>query len=139
MAQILHRAWRPSSRNSAHGHVSRDFVAQSHKVRECATMGQMGLADSESRVVQRAWAWMPGRCVVAFAATVAVFHHLPTLAGVLGIHDAVDLVTPFAVVGVALAALLSLRASPRALLLAFVGALLYVDGHGIHLAANSIR
>ncbi len=101
--------------------------------------GAVSLAEWESRAVRRARSWTPGRCAVAFAATVAVFHHLPTLAGVLGIHDAVDLVTPFAVVGAALAALLSLRASPRALLLAFVGALLYVDGHGIHLAANSIR
>jgi hypothetical protein len=67
-----------------------------------------------------------------------VFHHLPILAGPLGIHDAVDLVTPFAVVGAALATLLSLRAPPRALLLALVGAILYVDGHGIHLSANSI-
>jgi hypothetical protein len=99
----------------------------------------MSFAEWESRAVQRARSWAPGQCAVAFAAALAVFHHLPTLAGVLGIHDAVDLVTPFAVVGTALAALLSLRASPRALLLAFVGALLYVNGHGIHLSANSIR
>ncbi len=100
--------------------------------------GAVSLAEWESRAVRRARSWTPGRCAVAFAAAVAVFHHLPTLAGLIEIHDAVDLVTPFAVVGAALAALLSLRASPRALLLAFVGALLYVDGHGIHLSANSV-
>lgn len=100
--------------------------------------GAMSLAEWESRAVRQARSWTPGRCAVAFAAAVAVFHHLPTLAGTFEIHDATDLVTPFAVVGAALAALLSLRAPPRALLLAFVGAVLYVDGHGIHLSANSI-
>ena len=98
----------------------------------------MSLAEWESRAVERARSWTPERCAVVFAAAVAVFHHLPILAGPLGIHDAVDLVTPFAVVGAALATLLSLRAPPRALLLALVGAILYVDGHGIHLSANSI-
>jgi len=100
--------------------------------------GAMSLAEWESRAVERARSWTPERCAVVFAAAVAVFHHLPILAGPLGIHDAVDLVTPFAVVGAALATLLSLRAPPRALLLALVGAILYVDGHGIHLSANSI-
>ena len=98
----------------------------------------MSHAEWESRAVERARSWTPERCAVVFAAAVAVFHHLPILAGPLGIHDAVDLVTPFAVVGAALATLLSLRAPPRALLLALVGAILYVDGHGIHLSANSI-
>jgi hypothetical protein len=121
-----------------HGHVSRDFVALSHKLLEMRDDGSMSLAEWESRAVQRARSWTPGRCAVAFAAVVAVFHHLPLLAGPFGIHDATDLVTPFAVVGAALAALLSLRASPRALLVAFVGATLYVDGHGIHLSANSV-
>jgi hypothetical protein len=100
--------------------------------------GAMSHAEWESRAVERARSWTPERCAVAFVAAVAVFHHLPILAGSLGIHDAVDLVTPFVVVGAALATLLSLRAPPRALLLAFVGAILYVDGHGIHLSANSI-
>jgi len=92
----------------------------------------------EARAVRSGRAWTPERCVVGFVAAVAVFHHLPILAGAVGIHDAVDLITPFAVVGAALAALFSFHAPPRALLTAFVGAILYVDGHGIHLAANSI-
>jgi hypothetical protein len=65
-------------------------------------MGSMSLAEWESRAVQRARSWTPGRCAVAFVAAVAVFHHLPLLAGPFGIHDAT--VTPFAVVGAALAA-----------------------------------
>lgn len=98
----------------------------------------MSLAGWESWIVGRARSWAPGQCAVAFVVTVAVFHSLPILAGAIGMHDAVELVTPFAVVGAVLATLLSLRARPRALLLALVGAILYVDGHGIHLSANSI-
>lgn len=78
----------------------------------------------------------PERALVAFAASVFVFHHLPTAAGRAG--DWLDLVTPFAVVGSAAALLAALRPSTPVLLLAFVAALLYVDGHGIHLAANSV-
>jgi hypothetical protein len=100
--------------------------------------GAMSLAGWESRAVQRARSWTPGRCAVAFAAAVAVFHHLPVLAGKLELHNATDLVTPFVVIAAALATLLSLRASPRALVVAFIGAILYVDGHGIHLSANAV-
>jgi len=77
---------------------------------------------------------MTDRRLLAFAAAVLLFHHLPSLAGDAGAW--VDLVTPFAVVFAA-AALLSTFAA-RALPLALVAALLYVDGHGIHLAANAI-
>jgi len=100
--------------------------------------GAMSLAGWESRAVQRARSWTPGQCAVIFAAAVAVFHHVPLLAGAVELHDATDLVTPFVVIPAALAALFSLRAPPRALVLAFVGAILYVDGHGIHLSANSV-
>lgn len=93
----------------------------------------------ERRIDLMVRSWTPASAVVGFAAAVGVFQHLPTVTGVIGIHDATDLVTPFAVVGAALAALLSLRAPPRAFLLAFVATILYVDGHGIHLSANSIR
>ena len=99
----------------------------------------MSLAGWESRAVQRARSWTPGRCAVAFAAAVAVFHHLPLLAGAVELHDAADLVTPFVVIAAALATLLSLRAPPRALAVAFIGAILYVDGHGIHLSANAVN
>jgi hypothetical protein len=72
----------------------------------------------------------------AFAASVAVFHHLPSLPG--GAGDFIDLVTPFAVVGTAVLILVTLRAVPGVLLLALLAGVMYVDGHGIHLAANSI-
>jgi hypothetical protein len=47
-------------------------------------------------------------------------------------------VTPFAVVGAAVLTLIAINAPPAVLALAFAAAVLYVDGHGIHLAANSI-
>jgi hypothetical protein len=80
----------------------------------------------------------PSRALLAFAASVFTFHHLPTLVG----GDAgstVDLVTPLAVVGAAAAALATLAPGRAALALALVAGVLYVDGHGLHLAANSIR
>jgi hypothetical protein len=78
----------------------------------------------------------PERALLAFAASVFVFHHLPTAAGDAG--DWIDLATPFAVVGAAAALLVALRPAATALTVALLAALLYVDGHGIHLAANSI-
>jgi hypothetical protein len=101
--------------------------------------GAMSLAGWESRAVRRMRSLSPGQCAVVFAASVAVFHHLPLLAGKVELHDATDLVTPFVVVPAALAALFSLRPPPRALVVAFVGAILYIDGHGIHLAANAVN
>jgi hypothetical protein len=78
----------------------------------------------------------PERAFLAFAAAVFAFHHMPTLAGDAG--EWIDLVTPFAVIGAAAATLIVLRAPSTALAVAFLAGLLYVDGHGIHLAANSI-
>jgi hypothetical protein len=78
----------------------------------------------------------PERALFAFAASVFVFHHLPTAAGKAG--DWIDLATPFAVVGAAAALLAELHPPRTALVLALVATLLYVDGHGIHLAANSV-
>jgi hypothetical protein len=76
------------------------------------------------------------RMLLAFAAAVFVFHQLPSLVG----HPAgdwVDLLTPFAVIGSA-ALVIGRGARTLVLAVAIVGAVLYVDGHGIHLAANSI-
>lgn len=56
----------------------------------------------------------------------------------VGIGSFVDLLTPFAVVGVAAVALALLRPRTGVLAWAILSALAYVDGHGIHLAANSI-
>jgi len=51
--------------------------------------------------------------------------------------DWLDLLTPVLVLGPALAALLGV-ASRRVWVLAILGSAIYVEGHGIHLAANSI-
>ncbi len=54
-------------------------------------------------------------------------------------EDFVDLVTPYAVAGPALAALALVGASRRTWTSALVGAAAFTQGHGIHLSANSIR
>lgn len=77
------------------------------------------------------------RALLAFAASVFVFHQLPALVG-HDVGDWVDLLTPFAVIGAA-AFVVGRGAGILVLVVAFIGAVLYVDGHGIHLAANSIR
>ena len=60
------------------------------------------------------------------------------MAGAVDLGDWVDLVTPFAVVGAAALTLAALEPPPIVVMLAVVAAIVYVDGHGIHLAANSI-
>jgi hypothetical protein len=80
---------------------------------------------------------MAARLFLGFAASVFVFHQLPALLSPPA-AQAVDLITPFAVIGSAAALLISLRAAGAAVVLGLVSAILYVDGHGIHLAANSI-
>jgi hypothetical protein len=77
------------------------------------------------------------RAFVAFGLAVLAFHHLPTI-DLLNLGIAIDLLTPLAVVGAA-AALLADRASPLPLVVGVLAALLYVDGHGIHLSANAIN
>ena len=80
-----------------------------------------------------------GRAFLAFALAVLAFHHLPTIdAFNLGI--VIDGFTPLAVVGTAAALLLAHRPLSRlALVVGFLAALAYVDGHGIHMAANAIN
>lgn len=52
--------------------------------------------------------------------------------------DWFDLLTPYAVLLTAAAALRAGGAGPRTWTLYLVGAITYVEGHGIHLAANSV-
>jgi hypothetical protein len=85
------------------------------------------------------------RCLGWFAVAVIVGHHLGTLLTPLGDAgrgtewaDWVDLLTPYAVVGTALAALLAARVDRATWLLAALGTVVYTQGHGIHLAANSV-
>ncbi len=86
-----------------------------------------------------------GRWLAGCAIAVIVGHHVGTIFGPLGRlgygtewQDWIDLLTPYAVLGCALAGLLAAGASRRTWVLAGVGAIAYVQGHGIHLAANSI-
>lgn len=87
----------------------------------------------------------PARAATAWTSllgVVAVGHHLGTLTAPLGrVGDAqwadwIDLLLPYAVVATAGLALLS--APRRAQIAGVAGLVLYVQGHGIHLAANSI-
>lgn len=80
---------------------------------------------------------MAERRFLAFATSVFVFHQLPALLSSPA-AEAVDLMTPFAVIGSAAALLISLRVAGASLVLGLAAAILYVDGHGMHLAANSI-
>ena len=79
-----------------------------------------------------------------FAATVIVAHHVNTALGPLGDvgttrwADWVDLVVPYAVVGTAAAVLDAVRARRREWIALAATGVLYTQGHGIHLAANSI-
>ncbi len=83
----------------------------------------------------------PAAALLLFALAVFVFHDLPVAVGGRA-ADGVDLVTPFAVIAAAAAVLAALGARGAALAVAVAvavaAAVLYVDGHGIHLAANSI-
>jgi hypothetical protein len=74
-----------------------------------------------------------------------VLHHLGTLPGGLGdagggtrVVDWLDLLTPYLVVGTALAALAATGTDRLGWWTALGGGSLYTTGHGIHLAANSI-
>jgi hypothetical protein len=87
----------------------------------------------------------PARWLAVCAVAYNVCHHLGALPGGLGSAggqtrwvDWLDLATPYAVVGTALAALGAARTDRRGWTLAAVGGLAYASGHGVHLAANSI-
>ena len=79
-----------------------------------------------------------------FALIVVLGHHLGTMLGPLGgagstrWADWVDLAVPYLVVGSAAAVLAAARAGRWGWLLLAAAGLLYTQGHGIHLAANSI-
>jgi hypothetical protein len=84
------------------------------------------------------------RALCAFAVAILAGHHVGTAVGWLGgpgetrWADWVDLAVPYAVVGFAAATLPAARASRRDWVLFWAFALLYTQGHGVHLAANSI-
>ena len=75
------------------------------------------------------------RGLLAFVGAIFVLHQLPAAIGEAGTW--LDLGTPFVVLGAAAWALRGARGV--AVVTALAGAVLYADGHGIHLAANDIR
>lgn len=82
--------------------------------------------------------------LAATAAAYGCLHHLGSLGSGLGAvgptrwTDWLDLVTPYAVLVPAAVALVAAGARAGVLLVFLVGAVAYTDGHGIHLAANSV-
>jgi hypothetical protein len=85
-----------------------------------------------------------GRRLAWFAVAVILGHHLGTALGPLGgpgdtrWADWADLAVPYVIVGSAAATLAAVRPGRREWLLLAAAGLLYTQGHGIHLAANSI-
>ena len=85
-----------------------------------------------------------GRRLAWFAVAVILGHHVGTILGPLGgpgdtrWADWVDLAIPYLVVGCAAATLAAVRPGGREWTVLAAAGLLYTQGHGIHLAANSI-
>ena len=79
------------------------------------------------------------RAFLAFAAVFFVFHQFPSVLLSDRGEAAVDVLTPFAVAASTVAVMLALGAQGAPLLGAVVAGVLYVHGHGVHLAANSIH
>ncbi|MFG2091506.1 hypothetical protein [Spirillospora sp. NPDC048824] len=86
----------------------------------------------------------PERWLAACALVYGLTHHLGFgLAGLGTIGDTrwadwIDILVPYAVLLTAAAALHTGRADRRSWAVYLVGAITYVEGHGIHLAANSV-
>ena len=87
----------------------------------------------------------PARWTALCAVAYNLLHHLGTVPAGLGSAgggtrwvDWIDLLTPYAVVGTALTALAAAGTDRRGWWTALLGAGAYVQGHGVHLAANSI-
>ena len=86
-----------------------------------------------------------GGRLAALVVAYAVTHHVGTIlsgAGEIGprmrLADVADLLTPWLTIGLAAWVLVALRPPAWLWVLFGAGSLLLVDGHGIHLAANSI-
>ena len=79
------------------------------------------------------------RAFLAFAAVFFVFHQFPSVLLSDRGEAAIDVLTPFAVAASTVAVMLALGAQGVPLLAAVAAGVLYVHGHGVHLAANSIH
>ena len=85
------------------------------------------------------------RWLLAWAVAYGLTHHLGLLPDGLGAAggatrwaDWLDLLVPYFVIGTALAALAAVGTDTRGWVTAAVAAVMYAQGHGMHLAANSI-
>jgi hypothetical protein len=83
------------------------------------------------------------RWPAAWAVAYVVTHHLGLLPGAdagggTRWNDWLDVLLPYAVVGTALLALAAAGTDRRGWVVAVFGSVLYAQGHGVHLAANSI-
>jgi len=76
---------------------------------------------------------------LAFAAVFFVFHQFPSVLFPARTEAAVDVLTPYAVAAATVAVLLALGARRGPALVAVAAGVMYVHGHGVHLAANSIH
>ncbi len=79
------------------------------------------------------------RAFLAFAAVFFVFHQLPSILFTDRVEAAVDVLTPFVVAAATVAVMLALGAPRGPVVAAVFAGVLYVHGHGVHLAANSIH
>ena len=85
-----------------------------------------------------------GRALAAFGVAVLIGHHLGTILGPLGTvgptewADWVDLLVPLAVLGSALAVLTAAAPTRGDWTLFAAGALVYTQGHALHLGTNSV-
>lgn len=103
------------------------------------------LASRDASVPDRAVAPRARRLLGWSAVALVATHWLRLLPlgfeapGATRYEDFVDLLTPYAVAGPALAALALVGGSRRSWAMALLGAAAFTQGHGIHLSANSIR
>jgi hypothetical protein len=85
-----------------------------------------------------------GGWLVAFALGYSTLHHVGSISPDLGEvgptrwTDWIDLITPYVVIGAAAGTLRAAGATRAAWVVFWFAAVLYTQGHGIHLAANSI-
>jgi hypothetical protein len=84
------------------------------------------------------------KALAAFAVAILIGHHVGTATAPLGDvgvtrwADWIDFLVPIAVLGTAALVLKGARAQSRSWVLLGIGAVVYAEGHGVHLSANSI-
>jgi uncharacterized membrane protein YagU involved in acid resistance len=147
-SQPVERAiFRTESKTPTTGHASRCgpsvvvtttvTMMQSSRSRSPSGNAELGVENENGHEVASA------RALTCFVVGYSVMHHN----GLLGsaelwsgtrVADWIDLATPFAVLLPLLSFLWLQRPGPRLWVVAAIGSVLYVEGHGIHLSANSI-